>query len=64
MITRYIKPGQLITIDNVVYQARKKVNGCLGCDLNNPIICPCMKDSRFEQKYNCTMYGIILKGIK
>lgn len=67
--TTYIKPGQLITIDNVVYRARKKAINCTGidgslCDLDNVALCPCIKDPRFEPRYNCAMYGVILKRIK
>lgn len=67
--TTYLKPGQLATINNVVYRARKKAFGCIGingerCDLDNVILCPCVKDPRFEPRYNCAMYGVILKRIK
>lgn len=62
----YIKPGQLITINNVVYRAYKKTVGCIGCDLCDILLCPCIKDLRFGplgNRYNCAMYGVILKRI-
>lgn len=61
MKTTYIKPGQLITISNAVYRAKKRTGGCAGCDLNDVFTCPCMPDSRFGARYNCSLHGIILK---
>lgn len=62
-MTKYIKPGQLITINNCVYKAYKRVNGCQGCDLNDLSLCPCITDKRHEQKYNCMTYMTILKRL-
>ena len=40
------KPGQLCMINNVLYRARKRVNGCFGCSLNSPMLCPNIVDCR------------------
>lgn len=58
------KPGQLCTINNVVYRAQKREKGCHGCDLNSITSCPNIVDSRFETPpLLCSSQGIILKRI-
>lgn len=63
-MTKFIKPGQLITIGTFVYQARKRKNGCKGCDLNDFSLCPCITDKRHEKRYDCSMYDVILKRLQ
>lgn len=59
------KPGQLVTINKIVYRAVKRQDGCLGCDLNDIILCPMVVDRRFEEpKINCALHDVILKRIK
>ena len=62
-MTKFIKNGQLLTINNCVYKARKRKNGCHGCDLNDISLCPCITDIRHEKRYDCSMYGVILKRV-
>lgn len=60
------KPGQLCTINNVVYRAKKRTNGCDGCDLDSILRCPNIYDYRQSfnpKKIDCTIKGIILKRI-
>lgn len=62
-MTKYIKNGQLITIGTCVYKARRRINGCHGCDLNDITLCPCIADSRSERRYDCSMYDVLLKRL-
>lgn len=63
-MTKFIKPGQLITVNNTVYKARKRECGCRGCDLNDYSLCPSVIDSTTKEKrYDCAMYQVILKRI-
>lgn len=58
------KPGQLITLNNCVYRAKKRTFGCNGCDLNSITLCPNIVDRRFEEPpLLCGITGIILKRI-
>lgn len=59
-----IKPGQFATINGTLYRAKKRVDGCKGCDLDSLILCPCVVDRRFESpKYNCELLNIIFKKV-
>lgn len=58
------KPGQFCVIDNVYYRARKRVNGCYGCALNNVVLCPNVIDSRNGvPRLECAINNIILQRI-
>jgi hypothetical protein len=58
-----LKPGQLCMINNTLYRAKKRENGCNGCALDN-ITCPNIADSRNgEQLLNCSIDNIILKRV-
>lgn len=64
-MTTILKPGRLITLNNAVYQAKLRENGCEGCDRNSINLCPMIVDRRFEEpRYDCKTYGVILKRIK
>ena len=57
-----LKPGQLCTLNNTVYRAKKKTNGCEGCVFNhNVYTCPLMVTNR--RKLDCFLDNIILKRI-
>lgn len=59
-----LKPGQLTTIHNTVYRAKRRSVGCQGCDLRDLILCPCIVDKRYKNKrLNCALDNIILKKI-
>lgn len=59
-----LQPGQLCTINQVVYRACKRTKGCTGCSLNSLTMCPNIVDSRNGQrKVNCAMTNIILKKL-
>lgn len=53
------KPGQLCTIKNKVYRAKKRTFGCSGCALNNPFFCPNI-GRRNEIPLDCVQNEIIL----
>lgn len=59
-----LKPGNLATIHNTVYRAKKRTNGCEGCDLNDFFRCPMIVDKRREEpKIDCLLHGVILKKV-
>lgn len=61
-----LKPGQLCTINHVVYRAKKRrvTNWleCTGCALNNAFSCPNINFANYNkmQDIDCDRYGIIL----
>lgn len=58
------RPGQLCTINNVVYRAVKRVNGCHGCALNSFELCPNIVDVRNGNKpLQCSIDNFVLKRI-
>ncbi len=44
------RPGQLCTINGVVYRAVWRTNGCKGCAFNDFELCPNIVDSRNGKK--------------
>ena len=60
-----IKPGQLCTINKVLYRAKKRTSenfmSCTGCALNNPFSCPNISFKNVENKnpLNCDIDGLI-----
>ena len=58
------RPGQLCTINNIVYRAYKRTEDCYGCDLNKFMLCPNIVDRRYEEPpLLCGLKGIIFKRI-
>ena len=61
-----LKPGQLCTINKVLYRAKKRdpenYLSCTGCALNNPFSCPNIAFQNVENKtpLNCNVDGLIL----
>ena len=59
-----LKPGQLCTINDVVYRAKKRANGCFGCALNDIVLCPNVVDGRNGfPRLQCSVDNIILKKV-
>ena len=59
-----IKPGQFANFNGILYRAKKRVDGCKGCDLDSITLCPCIVDHRHEEpKYNCALLDIIFKKV-
>lgn len=56
------KPGQFCTINGVVYRAKKRINKCNGCALDDLALCPNICDPRFDNpnKIDCMLSDIIL----
>jgi hypothetical protein len=56
------KPGQLCTINNSVYRAKRRTYGCEGCALNDIILCPNITDRRNGGRnvLDCDLNNIIL----
>lgn len=65
-----LRPGQLCTINHVIYRAVKrnptKFLECDGCSLNNPFMCPnySFANESNPLKINCDSAGFVLKRIK
>lgn len=59
------KPGQLCTINNTVYRAKRATERCNGCDLDNFYTCPNIVDMRnkTEPPILCQIHRIILKRV-
>ncbi len=60
------KPGQLCTINEAVFRAKKREPGagCKGCALEDIDLCPNVVDSRNGVPVlNCSINDIILKRI-
>lgn len=58
------KPGQLCTINNVVYRAYKAESGCEGCAFNNLYTCMGIVDGKTGQsKLDCRYKSIIFKRV-
>jgi hypothetical protein len=57
-----LKPGQVCTLYNNVFRARKKEYGCKGCYFEHAFFtCPGMFDQRkMCRKVDCLMSNIIL----
>lgn len=54
------KPGQLYTINGVLYRAKRRTDGCFGCSLNSVLLCPNVVDARNGHKpFDCNNYDII-----
>lgn len=59
-----LKHGQLCTIDNYVYRAKKKTAGCNGCYFEDAQwMCPGVVYRNRGQKINCQLNGIILEKL-
>lgn len=59
------KPGQLCTINRVVYRAKSRTYKCYGCALNNLIDCPNIVDFRNGHvQIACAENDIILVRVK
>lgn len=61
---KIIKPGQFYVHDRKYVRAKKRTNGCEGCVLNSPFLCPniSLKNSKKELP-NCELNGIIFVKI-
>ena len=59
------KPGQLCTINNVVYRAKRRTHKCNGCALNDIFMCPNVRDSRNgTPALECSINDIILVRVE
>lgn len=67
MIT--LKPGQLCTINGVLYRAKKRnvrnFLECTGCALNDFFTCPniCYANYNKQKQIDCDKYNIILTKV-
>ena len=53
-----VRPGQLCTIDDVVYRAHNRIDGCFMCALNSMLRCPNIVKQRGY--IECDVTNIIL----
>lgn len=61
------RPGQYVSVStsDSVYRAKKRTCGCNGCVLSNLLVCPNIRDKRFEQEpeIDCIGSDIILTNV-
>lgn len=60
------KPGQFCNINGAIFRAKKRVNGCEGCALNDLLLCPNIVDSRTndEKPLECLENNIIFVKVQ
>ena len=59
-MAKTLKPGQFYTYNGKVYRLKRRMDGCKGCALRNPIVCPGVKDSKTgSQIIDCQLYNVI-----
>lgn len=57
---KILKPGQFYTLNGVLYRAKKRTDGCIGCVLDSLIKCPNIVDRRTEKpEIDCVTSGTI-----
>ena len=57
---KHYKPGQFYCLNDVLYPAKRRTDGCKGCALNDLSMCPNIVDSRFGTKpLGCSLDDII-----
>lgn len=63
---KYVKAGQYVNINDIIYRAANSVNKCQGCVFNDSIACPRIRDLRAssENIIACLENGIIFKKVK
>lgn len=56
------KPGQLCSINGIMYRAKKRTSGCTGCALDSILMCPNIRDKRYmlEKPLKCDQGDFIL----
>lgn len=61
-----IRPGQLCTINNHVFRAKKKIAGCSGCFYEHCIFCPATvkKNADPKKRIDCGITSIVLVLVK
>ena len=58
------KPGEFFWLNRVLYQARKRKDGCKGCALYDISMCPNVVDSRNGvRELQCQQNNIILTKV-
>jgi len=54
---KHYKPGQYASINGQIYRAKKRIDGCKGCVLNDMILCPMIANKK--KTVNCHVDDII-----
>ena len=64
-MTKPLKAGQLCTIDEEVYRAKKRKRGCDGCEFNWAT-CPntIVANEKRTRKIDCITHWVILTKVK
>lgn len=57
-----LKPGQICRINNILYRAHKRTNGCKGCAFENDFACPGIINQKTgKSRLSCYETSILLK---
>lgn len=54
------RAGQFCAINGVIYRAKSRTTGCVGCVLNDPFLCPNVGCKGVEKPLRCDIQQIIL----
>lgn len=56
---KHYKPGQIVSINGILYRAKRREHGCKGCVLDDLLVCPCVTGTK-EKPIDCSYDDIIL----
>lgn len=60
---KHYKPGQIVSVNDINYRAKKRTCGCEGCVLNDILLCPGVVVKDVGKKLDCSVDGIILTSV-
>lgn len=60
---KHYKPGQIISINDTNYRAKRRTNGCEGCVLNDILLCPGVVIKNVGKALDCSTDDIILTNV-
>jgi len=60
---KHYKPGQIVSVNDNMYRAKKRTAGCEGCVLNDILLCPGVVVKDVGKQLDCSTDGIILVNV-
>lgn len=55
---KHYRPGQIVSINGILYRAKRRESGCKGCVLDDLLLCPCITNG--TKPLDCSYDDIIL----